>query len=439
VGIVVLAVTIGILLWALFAALRPLPERDLAMATGAPGTAYARLAEQYREVLARDGVRLRLVPTTGAVDNVRLLSDAHSGIAAGFVQAGAIAPSARQKLVSLGTLFYEEMWVFCRCPEHTVPARDWNGWRVSIGPEGSSTHPLALKILALNGLDAAKLRLSSYAPESAEQALLARQLDAALILTGWESPVVQRLIHEPGITLLGFPRAAAYTALVPVLSKVVLPMGVIDLGANRPPEDTTLIASKASLAVRKDLHPALQFLLLRAAMEVHSRPGVFERAGEFPAAEEIDLPLSKEARELYRAGPTFLQRTMPFWLAELVQRMLILILPFAGIIYPLWSLAPKIYYWIMQRRLSPMFHELRLIERELRASGPETQRALLARLDDLDRRARDLPMPGHLSEPTYNLWANIQALRERVRDSQAPSDWASHDHPLSGERLSKRG
>jgi hypothetical protein len=115
---------------------------------------------------------------------------------------------------------------------------------------------------------------------------------------------------------------------------------------------------------------------------------------------------------------------MPFWLAELVQRTLILVVPFAGIIYPLWSLAPRIYYWMMQRRLTPMFHELRLIERELRASGPEMQRALLGRLDDLDRRARDLPMPGHLSEPTYNLWAHIQALRERVRAGNASSSSA---------------
>jgi TRAP-type uncharacterized transport system substrate-binding protein len=407
-------VTGVILLVTLFAALRPLPDRELVMATGAPGSAYVRVAEQYREILARDGVRLRLVPTNGAVDNIRLLTDRSSGVGVGFVQAGAIARSATQHLVSLGTLFYEEVWVFCRCPPETVPLRDWKGWRVSIGPEGSASHPLALRLFSLNSVDPGSLRLFSYAPEAAAQALRANQLDAALILTGWESPVVQSLARAPEIALLGFPRADAYAALDPVLSKVILPMGVADLGANRPPEDTPLIASKASLAVRKEVHPALQFLLLRAATEVHAGPQIFQRAGEFPAAEQIDLPLSKEARNFYRAGPTFLQRTLPFWLAELVQRMMILIVPIVGIVYPLWSVTPKIYYWLMRRRLNPMFRELRLLERELRACTPGTLEALLRRLDDLERRARDLPMPGLLSETTYNLWANIQALRERV-------------------------
>ncbi|HXW74927.1 MAG TPA: TAXI family TRAP transporter solute-binding subunit [Steroidobacteraceae bacterium] len=392
------------------------------MATGAPGSAYARVAEQYREVLAQDGIRLRLAPTQGAVDNVRLLTDPNSGVGVGFIQAGVIAHSDTRHLVSLGTVFYEEMWVFCRCPEGTVPLRHWDGWRVSIGPEGSASHPLALRLLSLNGVDPGSLRLFAYPPEAAAQALLARQLDAALILTGWESPVVQSLARAPGITLLGFPRADAYAALDPDFSKVVLPMGVADLAANRPPADTPLIASKASLVVRKDVHRALQFLLVRAAMEVHGRPGMFQRAGEFPAAEEIDVPLSKEARDLYRSGPTLLQRTLPFWLAELVQRLLILIVPIAGIIYPLWSLVPRIYHWFMRRHLDPMFRELRLLEHEMRVSPPGAHTELVHRLDQLERRARELPMPGFLVESTYNLWASIQDLRERVQpDGSEPA------------------
>ena len=415
-GIALVAVTGGLLLWALVAALRPLPSRDIAMATGAAGSEYARVGELYRAILARDGVRLRLVPTNGAVDNVRLLKDRASGVEVGFVQGGATEESDQRYLFSLGTLFYEEMWVFCRCPERSVPLKEWAGWRVSIGPKGSATHPLALKLLALNGLDAGRLHLFEYPPEAAARALLDKQLDAAVILTGWESPVVQRLLHVPEVTALGFPRADAYVALDPDLSKVVLPMGIADFGANRPAQDTPLIASKASLAVRRDVHPALQFLLLRAATEVHSRPGAFQRAGEFPAAEGIDLNLSEEAREFYRSGPTFLERSLPFWLAEFMQRLLILILPIAGIIYPLWSLAPKVYYWLMRRRLSPMYRELRLIERGLRTSAPdpEKQKRLISRLEELERRARDLPMPGLLSESTYNLWAYIQELHERV-------------------------
>jgi TRAP-type uncharacterized transport system substrate-binding protein len=408
---------VAVLLWTLFAVLRPLPGRDLAIATGPPGSAYARAAERYRKILARNGVRLRLVPTNGAVDNVRKLKDPKSGVDAGFVQAGTISENEAPDLVSLGTVFYEELWLFCRCPDPLPPPRNWAGWRISIGPEGSAGRPLALELLALNGLDTQKLQPLAYHDEQAAQALLAGQLDAALILSAWSSPVVQQLARAPEIRLVGNPRADAYVALDPNLSKVVLLRGVADLATDRPPEDTPLLAAKASLVVRETLHPALQYLLLNAAIEVHSRHGIFQRAGEFPAPEEIDLPISKEARNLYGSGPTFLQRTMPFWLAEFVQRMLILIIPIAGIVYPLWSLGPKLYYWQARRRLYPMYRELKSLEREFATtSTPGPPASLLGQLDDLERRARDLQMPGTLNADAYNLWTSIRALRKRVDD-----------------------
>lgn len=383
------------------------------MATGPADSTYGLAGERYRQILARDGVRLHLVPTNGAVDNIRLLNDPRSGIEAGFVQAGTVTERDTQGLVSLGTLFYQEAWLFCHCPDPVPPPKQWSGWRVSIGPIGSASHSLALKLFTLNGVDTEQLQLFAYPLEKTAQALRTGQLDAALIVTGWDSPVVQSLARAPDIQLLGFARADAYVALYPVLSKLVLPRGVADLAANRPPQDTPLIASKASLAVRGDVHPALQFLLLRAAAEVHSRPAMFQRAGEFPAAEEIDVPLSNEARNFYRSGPTFLQRTLPFWLAEFVQRIMILILPLVGIVYPLWSLAPKLYFWLRRRRLYPIYHELKLIEDELRATAaPSVRSALVARLDDLERRTREMAMPGLLKESVYRLRTNIHALRE---------------------------
>ena len=115
---------------------------------------------------------------------------------------------------------------------------------------------------------------------------------------------------------MSFKRADAYVALDPKFSKLILPQGVADLAANRPPADVALIASKASLVVRQDLHAALQYLLLRAAIEVHAQHGIFQRADEFPAPEAIDLPVSADARHVYKSGPSILQRTLPFWLAS---------------------------------------------------------------------------------------------------------------------------
>jgi len=195
----------------------------------------------------------------------------------------------------------------------------------------------------------------------------------------------------------------------------VLPKGVVDLAANRPPEDTLLIASKASLAVRSELHPALQYLLLRAAAEVHGRPGMFQHAGEFPAAEPIDMPLSEEASDYYRSGPSLLQRSLPFWLAQLVQRTLILVLPIAGIIYPLWSLVPRMYGWRRRRRVDLLYRELRMLESQLRISAAALRGGVLDRLDELDRRAQELRLPGSYGASIYNLRDHIAAVRERAQ------------------------
>jgi TRAP-type uncharacterized transport system substrate-binding protein len=414
-GVVLIAVTAVILLWALIAALRPLPGRHLGMATGPTGSAYARAGARYREILARYGVDLRLVPTNGAVDNVRLLRDRRAGVSVGFVQAGDVDPQEAQGLESLGTVFYEAAWVFCRCPNGHLLDSPADA-TMSIGPEGSADRPLALRLLALNGLDPAKIQIVGYPPEEAEKALLAGKLHAALMLSAWDSPVVQRLAKAPDITLLTWPRADAYVALDPTLNKLVLPRGVADLANDRPPQDTTLIASKTSLAVREDLHPALQYLLVRAAMEIHGRAGMFQHAGEFPAAEEIDLPLSDEARHVYRAGPSFLQRTLPFWLAELVQRMLILLLPIVGIIYPLWSIVPRLYRWHMQRGIHRFYGELRQLERELEDTPASAEAE--SRLDRLEARVLALRLPRAFGEMTYNLRTHIREVRERLRGSK---------------------
>jgi TRAP-type uncharacterized transport system substrate-binding protein len=358
----VLIITAVVLLWALFAALRPLPGRDVSIATGTAGSAYADIAERYREILARDGVRLHLVPTNGAVDNLERLRDTRAGVDAGFVLAGTTSELESPGLVSLGTVFYEPLWVFSHYATLATLLHERPNARISIGPVGSATRPLVLKLFALNRIDAANLQLSGFAQEEGARRLIAGEIDADVMLSAWDSPAVRQLLVAPGIELIGFERADAYIALNPKLSKLVLPQGVADLSANRPPADVPLIASKASLVVRRDLHPALQYLLIQAAIEVHGQPGIFERAGEFPAPEAIDLPLSDEARHLYKSGPSILQRKLPFWLAELLQRLAIVVLPLAGILYPLGYVLPELYRRHMENRLYRFYGELGFIE-----------------------------------------------------------------------------
>ncbi len=409
-------VLLGIALWAAVAALRPLPGRSFAMATGPEGSAYAAFGERYRAALAVHGVELRLVPSSGSYDNLARLSDAESGISAAFVQAGTTSTAESPDLLSLGTMFYEPLWVFCRCPADTrdVSFPERIGTHVSIGPEGSATRALALRLMKMNNVDLARLRFEAFAPERAAEALVGGQLDAVIIDSAWESPGVQRLLADPSLDLVSFPRADAYVALMPHLNKVQLPMGVANLALNRPSQDVTLIAPKAQLAVRSDLHPALQYLLIDAAERIHGGPGVFNGAGAFPAPEQIDLPLSREAQHMYRNGPNFLRRHLPFWLAELVQRLLLLAIPLIGIVYPLTSVAPKVWRWQIDRRVHSVYRDLLRLEKEMRTTPAGRRRdELHAELDELEARVARARLPDSFAAAVYELKQNIRFIQER--------------------------
>jgi hypothetical protein len=287
------------------------------------------------------------------------------------------------------------------------------GRRVSIGPEGSGARALALELVKKTGFDTIVGEFFSLTLEDAAGKLLAGDIDAAFIVANWESPVVQRLLDAKGIELADFPRAAAYIALYPFLNRLVLPEGVVDLLANRPPADVVLLAPKASLAVRADLHPALQHLLLKAAVEIHSQPGIFQKAGQFPAAEAIDLPLSDEAQRFYKSGQPFLQEHLPFWVATLIERLLFVLVPLAAFLYPMFKILPQVYDWILRKIVTRLYEEAKALETEL-AVQDQGQGAdeLRAKLDKLDQRTSRLTLPTAFS--LFTLRSHVALIRNRL-------------------------
>jgi hypothetical protein len=235
------------------------------------------------------------------------------------------------------------------------------------------------------------------------------------MLTSGQSPAVQRLLTTNGIVLATFPRADAYVALFPLLNKLVLPTGVVDLARNVPPTDVTLLAVQESLAVRKELHPALQYILLEAASEVHGGPGIFQRAGRFPAPEAIDLPLSDQARNFYKSGRPFLYRYLPFWLSGITERLLIVLIPLVAVAYPLARLLPQLYQWWMQHHLFKLYGELKLIETELgRRGAGESIDDLVSALDGLQTRVNRMFVTVSFAQRRYILKNHIQLAREQL-------------------------
>lgn len=394
-----------------------LPPRTVTMATGPAGGAYHELGLRYREVLARSGVRLRLVNTTGSLDNLARLRDRRSGVHAAFIQGGSTTKEESQNAESLGTLFFEPLWLFYRSGIGEGIER-FRGRRISIGPEGSGGRALALEILKRTKVDAVVGELLALPPQEAADRLVAGEIDIAFVVLGWESPVVRRLMATDGIEVASVPRPDAFIALYPFLSKVVLPSGVADLAANRPPADVTLLSTRASLVVRNDLSSAIQYLLLNAAAEIHSPPGIFQKAGQFPAGESGDLPLSEEAQRFYKSGRPVLQAYLPFWMAALVERFLVVFVPVLVLLYPAFALLPRAYDWLMQSKIRRLYDEMKSVEREL-ISGHEAPDALNAKLDRIYQSASELQLPARYASMQYTLRMHLDLVRARIAASEA--------------------
>jgi TRAP-type uncharacterized transport system substrate-binding protein len=416
VGVTVLVVAA---LWVAVVTLRPMPPHTVVMATGPEGSAYYELGQRYRDLLGRAGIDLRLLSTAGALENLARLRDPRSGVSIGFLQSGITSVKESPDLNSLGTVFYEPLWFFYRNVYRGRGIEVLRGRKISIGPEGSGTRALTLELFRRNGIDQRFAELLPLTPQAAGEKLLRGEIDAALMLTSWESPVVQRLISDRDIELVSFPRADAYVALYPYLNKIVMPAGAGDIAKDRPPTDTVLFALKASLIVHGDLHPAIQYLLLDAAEQIHSGPGMFHKAGQFPAAESIDLPLSGEARQFYKTGKPFFQRHLPFWLAVLMDRLLVLIIPVVGVIYPLIRFLPALHGWEMQRRIFRLYSELRSLEREMETRDVRHDMAdLFVKLERLEDRANLLRVSVSYSNMLYSLRGHITLVRQRLQRRQ---------------------
>ncbi len=400
--------------------LDPAPPASVRLATGPAQSAYAAFGERYAQALRADGISVELLTTAGAADNLRLLREGHADV--GFVRGGTADPARdEEELTSLGSLFVEPVWLFHRA-QATAPrpgaapapaslaqvARS----RLNVDVAGSGVPALMARLFGLNRIDPSEQRLSHLEPTPAVVEFLAGRLDALVFVSAPESLLVQMLLQTPGVQLLPFSQSEAYARRLPFLAPVILPRGVVDIAGDVPAADVDLVAATTSLLARKDTHPAVRQLFAQHAQAIHGGAGWFQRPREFPNTRTSELPVSAEGERAINGTPPFWQRYLPFWVANLFERMWLVVGLALAAMLPLSRIVPPLYAFRVRSRVFRWYGRLRELEAQADAGADNTR--LLDDLAQLDRAVDKVSVPLSYADELYALRNNIHAARKRL-------------------------
>lgn len=408
------AVVVIAILYAIYRFVDPVPPRRFTMAAGIEGSEYGKLARQYQRVLARDGVDLNLRYYAGAAEHFEVLRDGHSGVQAALTTFGLAEPADAGNLYSLGGISDSPIFILYRSAAPITQFAQFRGKRLFIGKPPTAIRALMLQVLKATGALEASTRLVDLGHAEAIDALITGKIDAAM----FPIPLDESLLHAlktPGIRLMNVAQAEAIAKTVPGLKHVVLWRGLINLNQDIPHSDVNLLAVRNRILVRKELHPALQYLLLEAMREIHAAPGPFNRLGEFPAEQPNDLPLSPTAEAFYRSGPTFLQRYTSFWLTSLLNRVVFFVIPASAILIPFIGFAFRFYKWLYVRRIDQLHQALGTLERDL-ARGVDSSRFVeyRERVEKIGAAVQSVRIAAPFEADLHLLRAHLRTVQEDI-------------------------
>ncbi|WP_319541161.1 TAXI family TRAP transporter solute-binding subunit [uncultured Pseudodesulfovibrio sp.] len=404
-------------LWFAFQFVDPLPPNKVTIVSGGEGGAYDEYAKQYAAFFAKHGFELEIIQTNGSMDNLARISNPEVDVQAALMQGGIATPEEHPTLQSLGSLYYEPVWLFHKKRLKMKTLADLKGRTIAVGSKGSGTHHLVSTLLAENEVTPEEAKLVEAGAATAIPMLMNGEIDALVTIAGINSQGVDSLIHATKkVELYSFQRAETYARTHHYLKKLTLPQGGIDLVNNLPNKDISLLAPTANLVVREDLHPAIKYLFLLAADSVHSKGDMFARPDAFPNDEAVLFPLSSEAVNFYKSGPPFLMRYLPFQLAITVERLKILLIPLLTLLFPLFKITPPAYRWQIRRRIFKWYKHLKKLDMEAyEMKSTEDAKKMLDQLERMDRKVLETSVPLSYTDYIYSLRLHIRMIEDRLK------------------------
>jgi TRAP transporter TAXI family solute receptor len=429
ISVALLLAVLALVLWGVTRYISPSPPKTVTMTTGATDGAYHAFGEKYKTYLKANGIELILQPSAGSVQNLERLS---AGSNAGFVQGGlgflTIDPdqdAEKTPLRSLSVIGYEPLWIFVPATQAKPLANGLQalqGKRIAVGAEGSGTRKVALDLLKTYQLTADNTTLDTSSGMAGAQALLDKKIDVLILIASPQSAAVQKLLEQSELAVLNLNQAEGLARRLPYLQLVSLKAGSVNPLKNLPAQDVQLLTTTANLVVHDNIHPAIAYLLLEAAREIHKAPTLLSRPGEFPHPRGTDFPLADEATRYYKDGRPFLQRFLPFWLANALQRLLLILIPLAAVGIPVVKLIPALLQFKEKNRLYRRYGQLLKLEASIKTRQLEAAEIAAAHreLDEIEAKISTMKFNLEFSDRVYTLRQHVDYVRRALHAEALP-------------------
>jgi TRAP transporter TAXI family solute receptor len=414
--IVCAIVLLAVLGWALVDALKPALQRTIVITTGADGGIYRGFADRYAPLLKRAGIALDIRSSSGSVENYQRLTNPDSEYQVGFIQSGTTSPKETDQLQTIAAVSYEPIWLFYRGDTVINKLAQLRGKKIAIGVPGSGLLNVSLVLLGYSGVTGENSTLVQTDASNAYRGLESGQLDAAFFI-GRPDAAMQKTLLNSDLKLMSFAQADALVQKFPSLSKVIYPRASTSIVKDLPREDVTLLAATALLVSKDTLHPALVYLLLDVARTVHGGEDYFTPIGTFPNLNTEEFPISDESTRYFKSGRPFLQRYLPFWLASLIERRFLILLPFMAVLVGLLQALPGMVETRIKKRLVVWYREIKSLEDETwENTQPSSSQIAKWRdeIDQIDARASEIRIPHRYFQDVYALKQAIGVVRDRI-------------------------
>ncbi len=422
VAVGVTAGAVSITAFAVFWFFHTAPPMAITITSGPEGSSSYRSAQKYADILKRSHIKTTILTSEGSLQNLERLSRPGSRVDVGFVDGGVADEKHTGRLVSLGSVNHQPLLVFYRAPRPLALLSQLSGKRLAVGPEGSGTRLLSLALLAENGITpGGPTTLSGLEAGPAVKEFLSGRLDAVFLMgDSAPSSAIRELLRDRQVRLYSFVQADGYVRRFNYLNKIVLPRGAIDFGEDIPPSDVDLIGPSVELVAQPQLDPALTDLLLDAAREVHGGPGLFRNQGQFPSLQEHEFRPSVAAQRFYKSGKSFFYRFLPFWLASLVDRVLVSLVPLLVILIPGLRAIPAVLRWRINLLIYRWYRMLLKVEHDVNADlTTDQRRAFLRQLDQIEEEVNRMDVPVTFATQFYELRGHIGFVRNQLKSAGA--------------------